>query len=101
MFYMPYNERGIKILKGDKTMKKIEIIKAVGGLVISVGVGGIVGNVIKCTTPIAIGPIKKVCIGIGSFVVSNMVGDKAVEYAEEKIDGAIDQVKKMVKDEEI
>ena len=82
-------------------MKKLEMVKTAGSIIISVGVGAIVGNAVKCTTPFPVGAIKKFCIVVGSFVLSNMVGDKAVEYAEEKVDGAVDQIKQMVKDGEI
>jgi hypothetical protein len=77
-------------------MSKLETIKAVGSLIVSVGVGSIVSNAVKCTTPGPVGTIKAVCIGVGSFVLANMVGDQAVKYTEEKIDGAVSEVKKMV-----
>lgn len=67
-------------------MDKKEIIKTVGGIVVSVGVGGIVGNIVKATTPASVGLIKKVCIGVGTVVLSNMATDKAVEYSTNKLD---------------
>ena len=67
-------------------MDKKEIIKTVGGIVVSVGVGGIVGNIVKATTPASVGLIKKVCIGVGTVVLSNMATDKAVEYSTGKMD---------------
>jgi hypothetical protein len=80
-------------------MKKTEMVKAAGSLIISIGVGSIVGNVIKTTTPGSIGALKKVCIGAGSVVLSNMVGDKAVDYVEEKIEGFTTWIKDLVKEE--
>lgn len=76
-------------------MNKIETVKTVGQIVISVGVGAIVGNVIKSTTPSQIGLIKKVCIGIGSMVLSNMICDKASEYSNEKIDCIVNEFTKV------
>lgn len=67
-------------------MKKMEIVKTVSQIVVSVGVGGIVGNAIKFTTPDKLGLFKKVCIGLGSVVLTNMVSDKAVEYSDSKIE---------------
>lgn len=67
-------------------MKKLEIVKAATQIVVSVGVGSIVGNAIKFTSPASTNLIKKVCIGIGSVVLSNMVSDKAVSYSDQKID---------------
>lgn len=82
-------------------MKKVDMIKAAGSIIISVGVGAIVGNVIKCTTPPSVGTIKRVCIGVGGFVLSSMIGDKTTEYAEKKVDDAVNSIKNMVKEEEI
>ncbi len=82
-------------------MKKIEMLKAAGEIIISVGVGAIVGNVIKSTTPIGTGPVKKLCILVGSFVLCNMVGDQAIDYTEKKIDEAVEQVKQMVNNGEL
>lgn len=81
-------------------MKKLEMIKAAGEIVVSVGVGLIVGNAIKSTTPNNMGLIKKICIGVGSFILTSMVGDCATKYAEQKFDEAVDQVKEMIKTEE-
>lgn len=82
-------------------MKKLEVIKTVGGIIVSVGVGAIVGNAVKYTTPSNIGTIKKVCIGVGSLVLTSMVGDKAVQYTEKKISDAAKSVKKMVEKGEL
>jgi len=67
-------------------MKKLEVIKTASQIVVSVGVGAIVGNAIKYTTPANINIAKKVCIGIGTVVLTNMIGDKAIEYSDQKID---------------
>lgn len=78
-------------------MKKMDMVKKVGGIIVSIGVGAIVGNVIKCTTPATMGTIKKVCVAVGSFVLCNMVADSAANYTEQTIDNAVNEVKKMVK----
>lgn len=67
-------------------MKKMEMVKSVGQIVISVGVGAIVGNAVKSTTPADIGTIKKFCVGVGTFVLSNMVCEKATEYGDGMFD---------------
>lgn len=81
-------------------MKKIEMVKAAGSLVISSGVGMIVGNAIKATTPPAVGALAKLSIKVGALVISNMVGDYAVNYAEGKIDSAVKTVKEAIKEVE-
>jgi hypothetical protein len=82
-------------------MKKVEWVKTVGGIIVSVGVGAIVGNAVKATSPEQLGGIKKLCVGIGSFVLSSMIGDAAVKYTGEKIDSAVTELKKMADDGEL
>lgn len=82
-------------------MNKVDMIKSVGNFVISVGVGAIVNNAIKHTSPSSVSGIKNLCVGIGAFVLSNMVSDKATTYAEGKIDSAVKSVKEMVENGEL
>lgn len=82
-------------------MTKLEMIKAAGEIVVSVGVGAIVGNAVAFTTPTNINLLKKVCIGVGSFVLSSMTSDKATEYTEEKINYAAEKLKEMVSNGEL
>ena len=80
-------------------MDKLKVVKAVGELIVSVGVGSIIGNAIKTTTPSNVGKITKFCIGAGSLVLSGMIGDMAVDYTGKKFDEAVNQVKEMIKEE--
>lgn len=82
-------------------MKKIEAIKSIGGLAISIGVGAIVGDVISGNVKVPSSAIKKGCIMLGSIVLSNMIADKAVDYAESKIDDTVNSVKQMVNNGEL
>lgn len=82
-----------------KKIDKIKTVKVVAGIVVSIGVGAIVGNAIKATTPANVSTIKKVCISVGAFVLSGIITDKAVSYTETKITEAIESVKKMVHEE--
>jgi len=73
-------------------MKKeqiIETVKTGAGFVIYVGVGAIVGNLIKSTTPADTSKIVKLCIKVGSLLVTGAVGDMAAKYTEEQIDEAV------------
>jgi len=74
-------------------MKKLDILKGVAELVVSVGVSAIVGNTIKTTTPPDIHMIKRVCVGVGGFVLSGMIGDKTAEYASKQIDDLSDKIR--------
>lgn len=77
-------------------MTKFEMVKAVGEMIVSVGVGAIVGNAIKATTPNNVGRIKKVCITIGGMVLGSMAGDCATKYTGQKIDEAATKFRNMV-----
>lgn len=83
-------------LKGVLIMTKMELIKAAGELVVSVGVSMIVGNVIKATTPSNINIIKKVCIGAGGLVLGNIASDAATEYVEKRFDAAARALEKKI-----
>ena len=81
-------------------MKKMEAVKAVAALVVSAGVGFIVSNIVKATTPADTKVIVKICIGIGSFVLAGLVSDAATDYTEKTIDEAVEMVKDAVKEAE-
>jgi hypothetical protein len=89
-------------LKGDKSsMKKIELVKTVGTFIVSAGVGAIVNNAVKATTPYKTGKIQRACIWVGALVLTSMLSDKATKYTEDKIDETVSKVKKMAEDGEL
>lgn len=74
-------------------MKKLELLKAGAEIIVSVGVGAIVGNAVIFTTPLKTKAFQGLAIKAGSFVLSSMASDKATEYVGTKIDAAADAVK--------
>jgi hypothetical protein len=86
-------------------MKKIELLKTGVSLVVSFGVGTIVGNIIKASTPSDVKKIVQLCIGAGSLVLTGLAGDAASKYTEGKIDDAVNSIKDFLKlnknDEEV
>ena len=82
-------------------MKMIDGVKKVTTIVVSLGVGAIVSNIVKSTTPGSVRLVNKVCIGIGAFILSSMISDQATKYTEQKIDETVIEIKNMVKNEEI
>lgn len=70
-------------------MKKIEVFKTGLGLVISVGVGAIVGNAITTVRPQDVGKIKNLCISIGALALTNMVSDNVIDHTNNVIDNVI------------
>lgn len=84
-------------------MKKEEVLKTgkqIITVVVSAGVGMIVANAVKMTTPLNVGVLKKLSIGAGSFVLGSMLSDKATEYTDQTIDKVADQVKEMFDESE-
>lgn len=67
-------------------MKKLEIVKTIGCIIVWSGVSTIVGNVIKDNTSEETGAVKKLCILAGGIVLVGMACDKAITYLNDKID---------------
>lgn len=78
-------------------MKKLEIFKGIAELAVSVGVGMIVGNGVRMTTPADIHVVKKVFVGIGSMALSGMISDKAADYTSKQIDATAERVEEAIK----
>lgn len=82
-------------LERGKKMNKLDILKGGTELLVSMGVGAIVGNVIKMTADPEQGRIKKIATGLGGFVISSMITDKAVVYSNDRIDNIAETVRKL------
>jgi len=63
-----------------------KVVKAIGGVVVSVGVGAIMGGAIKHTNPEASKGITKLCFKIGALTLTSLVASKAVKHLEEQVD---------------
>jgi uncharacterized membrane protein YeiH len=70
-------------------MDWLSITKATLGLVTSMGVGTIVSNAIKATTPTNVNAINRVTIQVGSFILSAFVAHQTVKYMDEEIDSML------------
>lgn len=64
---MLYNEIEIKLLKG--VIKMFGLIKGLGQVVISLGVGTIITNVVKATSPTVMGQFSRVCVAVAGSAV--------------------------------
>jgi hypothetical protein len=73
-----------------KTVKKG--VKAVA----SIGIGIIVNNIIKSTTPSTIGIIGKICVFVGGWVIGGVLCDKADKYVDGAIDTTVTNVKEVM-----
>lgn len=81
-------------------MTKMEVVKGISQIIVSVGVGCIVGHAVRFTTPSDIGTIKKFCVAAGSGILGSMLSDKASEYTNAKIDEIVTAVKDLTKEPE-
>lgn len=77
-------------------MTKLEMVKAGAGIVVSIGVGVVVGNVVKLSSPAGRNVLKNICVGAAGLVLSDMISDKACIHVETKIDAVADQLKTAV-----
>lgn len=76
----------------------IQLLKAGAQLIVSIGTGSIVGNIINATTPVSIGLIKKACVSISGLVIGSMIADKASDYVGQQIDDTVDSIFGIIKD---
>jgi len=82
-------------------MKKVKsaltVVKMVGGLVISIGVGAVAANLIKATTPEDIKRVTKICINVGSFFIAGLAASAAGDKFEGTIDSIINTIAKFTR----
>lgn len=74
-------------------MDAVKILHGTTKFVVSTGVGAIVKNAVKATTPEDIKKLSKLSVWVGTAVVSSMVAEAATKYTKEKIDSGIKAVK--------
>ena len=72
---------------------KLEMVKTIGGLVVSIGVGAVVSNIINYTTPENTSKLGKACIYVGGTVIGWMAKEAATTYAEKKFDETVNNIK--------
>lgn len=81
-------------------MNGIVLVKGIVGMAASVGIGTIVENAIKATTPESIKTVNKVLVGLGSVVLAGALGDIANKYTDGVIDNTANTLKKFTKKKE-
>ena len=83
--------------KEKSVIKPIDICKTAASMVVAVGVGLIVGNAIKATTPVNLGLIHKICIKAGSFALTTIAGNAVGKAIDKEIDNIVASVKTAIK----
>lgn len=74
-------------------MDPLNIFKGAVSLVVATGVGTIVGNVIKATTPLDQKLINRISVGVGGYFLTTTVGDIVADRLNTQIDNTITKVK--------
>lgn len=72
------------------------ILKEISGLVVSAGVGTVVGNAIKHTTPKDVSKYTKVLITIGGSALGGMAGQKVAQHTKEQLDEIKDLISEAI-----
>jgi hypothetical protein len=80
-------------------VKKFEVFKTVVSLIASIGVGAVVQNAIKHTTPSDLGKLQTYTVAIGTYVLSSMICNASGKYIKAEIDD-IAKKTKLVSEEE-
>lgn len=73
-------------------MDKLDKLKLVSGAVVSLGVGFVVGNVIKATTPDDLRLITKVTGYVGAAALTGVLGTMASNYTKDQLDSFVNDI---------
>lgn len=79
-------------------MGKLDTMKNVVKVAVSIGVGAVMGNAIHATSPNDMKALSKLAVMLGGAVLGSMISDKAADYTEEKIDEATEMAKNAIKE---
>ena len=78
-------------------MKKLEMLKGGIELLVTVGVGTLVGGALVLVKPAKLGVIKKVAVSAAGLAITSMATDGVTEYVEKKFDDVVNTVKEVMK----
>lgn len=67
----------------------LAITKGVATAATSIGIGSVVGNAVKATTPFAATRLTKTIVGVGGLALTALVSEAASRQTEAKIDEAV------------
>jgi len=79
----------------------LKVVKTIGSMVISIGVGAVAVNLIKAASPEDVKKITKICINVGSFFVAGLAASAASKKFESTIDNIVNTITMFMKDNEI
>lgn len=70
-----------------------QLINTLISAIVSTGAGAVVGNAVKLTTPVAVTPLNKALITVGSVTLSSLVGGQAAKHAVAQVNQTVNQLK--------
>ena len=73
-------------------MKKLDIFKNIAELAVSIGVGAVVGNAVKATTPEDLRVYSRFAVKLGGVIVSGIAVKQAQRYVRSEIDDIFKKV---------
>lgn len=71
----------------------IGLVKTGAGMALGAGVGVVVGNIVKATTPVELTRYQKLLVAVGTMGLSGVIADAASRRLEDRIDNAVVAVK--------
>lgn len=80
--------------------KKLDMVLGGVQLLVAIGVSTLVGGAIALVKPNNLGAIKKIAVGVGGFVISNMAVNGVNTYVDEKVTETVEQIKGLFKEPE-
>ena len=75
----------------------IKLFKLIGGLIISIGVGALVKNVLVMVTPPGAKVAIRICMMVGGYFLGGLAAKAASDAFEDKVDNSIIQLEKVSK----
>lgn len=67
-------------------ISKLAILKGVAELAVTAGVGVIVGNLVRATTPLESSRVTKILVTVGGYGLTGVLGDLSGKYVANQID---------------
>ena len=67
----------------------VKIVKLIGALMISIGVGALVKNVLIMITPPGAKAVMRVCMLVGGYFLGGLAAKAASDAFEEKVDSVV------------
>lgn len=72
------------------------VVKGVAELAVSAGVGVVVGNLVRATTPEDLSRVQKIMVGVGGYAIGGVLGDLSAKHVSGQIDEYATRVREII-----